>query len=118
MATVNNAPAVAENIKKIYERRVVAVFALAGNNALQALLRFKRAQSQNTFWKNETSDALNRMSTKPFKRGTLIGFRMTHGIFYGIWLELANEGRHAAIRPIIGIQAKIFFKEAKALYSD
>lgn len=118
MAVVNNADAVAEDIKKIYVRRAAAVFALAGSNALQGLLRFKRAQSRNTFWNNETSDALNRMSTRPFRRGTLIGFRMQHGVFYGVYLELANDRRHEAIRPLMGIQGKIFFKEVKALYVD
>lgn len=107
---------VAANISKIYQRRRAALFALAGNNALDALLRFKRAQAQNTFWKNESNDAMNLMYTKPFIRGDIIGFRMGHGVFYGIYLEKANDGRHAAIRPIISIQAKRFHKEAEALY--
>ena len=107
---------VKKNISEIYIRRKAALFALSGSNALDALLRFKRAQAQNTFWNNESSDALNRMFTKPFTRGDIVGFRMAHGVFYGVFLEKANDGRHEAIRPIMGIQAKIFFKQVKELY--
>ena len=109
-------PTVKKNISEIYLRRRAALFALAGNNALEALLLFKRAQAQNTFWKNESNDAMNTMFTKPIQRGNIIGFRMAHFMLYGLYLELANDRRHEAIRPIISIQAKIFFKQAKELY--
>lgn len=107
-----------KNIKSIYERRIAALYALSLNYAAISLNYFRQAQSNNKFWNNQTYDAMNRVFTDAQIQGSTISWGMAHGVAYGIALELANNGRHAAITPVIRRFAPRFFRDVQEIYSD
>jgi hypothetical protein len=89
------------NIEKIFERKVAAAYALCQDEALRTSQDFQAHQAANQFWENRTNQAMDRMFTEPFKTEDAIGFIMAHGVEYGVYLELANNRKHQAIRPMI-----------------
>ncbi|WP_291632206.1 hypothetical protein [Clostridium sp.] len=56
---------------------------------------------ENRKWVDRTSAARNRMTAKSEKKA--FGYRLTlaHGVDYGLWLELANEGNYAILDETI-----------------
>ena len=110
-----NTAQVADNIANIYELKKVKLYALSVSYAARAVNMFKSFQDGNVFWDNQTDDALKRMFAKAFIDGNEIGFFLSHGVEYGIYLELANDRQNEAIKPIIEILAPQFFREARAL---
>lgn len=56
-------------------------------------------------WTDRTGAARNRLKGSSEKIN--IGYRvqLSHGVDYGIWLELANEKRFAIVEPIIRLSA-------------
>jgi hypothetical protein len=82
-----------------------------------ALQWFRAQQSGNAFWQNETYDAMNRMFSGVFKKENMIGWFMAHEMDYGVYLELANDGVHAAIRPTINNFFWKFYKKARLIYN-
>lgn len=113
-----NTKDIVKKIKGIYERRRVAIYALSLNYAATALQYFRQQQGSNTYWNNQTYDAMNRVFTDAEIKGDTISWGMAHGVSYGIALELANNGRHAAIAPIMRRFAPRFFRDVQGLYSD
>lgn len=92
---------VKKNIGNIFERKIAALFALCQDEALRTIQEFRNEQSGEAFWKNRTFQAMDRMFTESFKEPEAIGFIMAHGVQYGVYLELANNRKHQAIRPMI-----------------
>lgn len=111
-----NEKQVALNIKSIYDRRCAALYALALKYAGLAINYFRAQQNNETYWKNQTSDAKNRMFTNAFIEDNVIGWFMAHGVEYGPYLELSNNGAHEAIRPIIIEFAAKFIDDAKKIF--
>jgi hypothetical protein len=107
---------VKRNIADIYNRRVAAIYALSLEYAAIALRYFRQVQSGGGFWQNRTSEALNRMFSNAFRDGNEIGWFMSHGVSYGVYLELANDRKHEAIRPTIQRFASRFINAVKRLY--
>lgn len=52
-------------------------------------------------WKDRTGDARKRLSGKTYKIPKGRRIELSHGVWYGIWLELANEKKYAVIKPSI-----------------
>jgi len=94
-------PQVLKNINTIYDRKKVATYALCLEYAALALNYFRQAQSVNKFWINRTGQAKDLMFTDAKMTTTYISWLMAHGIKYGVYLELANDGQNEAIRPVI-----------------
>jgi hypothetical protein len=107
---------VSVEIRRIYRRREVIAFALASSLAIRAINLFRKNQSNNKYWINRTSQALNRAFSDAFKDSKSIGFFLAHGVKYGVYLELANDRKHEALRPIISGLAIKFVKDLKFLY--
>lgn len=114
---------VKKNIKKIYNRRRAALYALALDYAAIAIRYFREVQppkpnSQGKFWYNRTGGAAARMFTKPYIEKNIVGWIMSHAVQYGVYLELANDRRNEAIRPIIKRYAGRFFRDAEKFFKD
>lgn len=109
---------VKNNIKKIYEKRKAAIYALCLYYAGLAINYFRRQQSNGAYWSNQTSQAKDLMFSDAFIEGNIIGWFMAHGVEYGPYLELANDGKNQAIKPIMQRFAGRFLKDVKELYSD
>lgn len=112
---------VKNNIKNIFERRRASLYALALYYAAQAINYFRSVQpptpnSKGKFWTNRTGQAAARMFTNAELGKDFITWFMAHGVQYGVYLELANDRRYAAINPIIQRYAGRFIEDAKKLY--
>lgn len=92
---------VKRNIRSIEERRVVATIALCEYYAGLAQQTFRERQIANGFWTNRTNTAYNEVFADNFRDGNDVGFFIAHAVEYGVYLELANDRKHEALRPII-----------------
>jgi len=116
--SIDNIDGVKKNIASIFDKRKIAILALAFQYAGYADKYFNDNQARNEYWNNQSYDAKNRMFTDAKIEGNIIFWRMGHGVEYGPYLELANNGRNQAIRPIIQKYAGRFFRDVKELYAD
>jgi hypothetical protein len=128
------AAGVAANVSEIYSRRRAAVYALCLAYAGQILAEFRTQQlvgpgggswidryngrGIGRYWNNQTETAARTVFSKAFTDGADIGFFISHMVEYGVYLELANDRRHEALRPIIEKAYPAFRRDIEALYSD
>lgn len=103
---------------KIFERRRASLYALSLEYAGRALNEFRRKQARNVFWVNRTGTARDLVFSDAYLQGTEVGWFIAHGVEYGVYLELANDGKYQALRPIINQFAQPFFDDAFELYKD
>ena len=109
---------VVANINGIYEKRKLAVYALCKYYASIVIKDFKTVQENDYYWTNRSHFAKDTMFTKAFSDSDAIGFFMAHTMEYGPSLELANDGRHAAIKPTIEKFLPQFEKDLKKIYGQ
>ena len=114
MAT--NVAEVSRNIENLYDKRRVAVYALCLNYAARVLRYFRQEQKQEWYWDNQTNIAMNTVFSKAFKDDNTLGFFLAHTQQYGIKLELGNNRRHEALRPIINKYLPKFQADLAKLY--
>ena len=112
---------VVSNIRGIYERRRASVYALCLYYASLAINYFKQVQpaspgSAGEFWHNQSGQAAARMHSGAYQEENIIAWFMAHGVQYGVYLELANDARHQAIRPVIQRFIGRFHQDLKKLY--
>lgn len=113
-----NEAAVAQKIGLIYERRRAALYALCLRYAGAAINKFRADQRSGRFWSNRSGAARDLMFTDAFIEGDVIGWFMAHAVEYGPYLELANNGKNQAIRPIMAEFLKPFLNDVQKLFKD
>lgn len=128
MGAREDANRVKKNILTTFQRRQAAIFAISAQYAVLAIQKFKDEQdtglqTEGKFWFNRTNQAVDRMFTVPFIDGLDVGWRMGHGVEYGVYLELANDRRNEAIRPTVRFftdrrRKNNFFRAVARLYTD
>jgi len=114
---------VKKNILSIYERKRAAVFGFCAEYAQIGLRYFydEQGASPSTpgrFWFNRTAQAAMRIISMPRQSGDTIAWRMAHGVRYGVYLELANDRKHEALRPIIQRFSGRLLEDIGKLYAD
>jgi len=107
---------VTKNIAGIVERKKAAAFALAQSLAVQMLNEFRERQSGGEFWTNQTEQAFQRVFTNTGMDAESIFFFIAHGVEYGVYLELANDRKHEALRPLALKYAAKFTKGLKEIF--
>ena len=115
MSTEQDINNVIQRTKAIYGQKSVKLYALSLSYAGKAINMFRSFQDGNVFWDNQTDQAMRRMFSNAFIDSQSVGFFLSHGVEYGVYLELANDRQNEAIKPIIDILAPKFFQEARAL---
>lgn len=85
------------------------LYALSLEYAGQAINKARAEKN----WTDRTSQAVDRMFSSAFIDKDEIGFFLSHGVFYGVYLELANDRKYEIIRPVIEELAPLFFKDAQ-----
>lgn len=88
---------VKRNLDEWVKRQRAAVVALANNWAGQLEGRAKA----NAPWTDRTANARNGLFGSTEVRGNETFIRLGHSVEYGIFLELANDGRFAILKPTI-----------------
>jgi hypothetical protein len=120
MSATEDAKNVSKNLEAITRRRVDALYALAKDVAARMLQEFRQNQgfqqgSRGAYWTNQTSEAVRTVFAEAFKTPQYIGAFIAHRMLYGVWLELANDRRHEALRPLAEKYGKEFFIQAKKI---
>ncbi len=108
MGLDNDIDKVNRNIADAFDRKIAAGFALLEDEAIRTIREFNDLQAGEEFWQNKSFQAKDRMFTEAFKQEDAIGFFMAHGVQYGVYLELANNRKHQAIRPMIESRLSAF----------
>lgn len=118
MSTVTGIDNVKNNIAAIFERRRAALYALCAMYSEKIVQEFLYLQNSNNFWINRTGQAKDRVFAIPyFDTDTdSIGFRMFHGVIYGVYLELANDRKHEALRFMIERYFPFVMQSVNELY--
>jgi len=125
---------VSANLDAIFERKRAAVLALCLAYAGQILAEFRVQQlvgpgggswidryngrGAGRYWNNQTESAAKTVFADAFIDGEDIGFFIAHMMDYGVYLELANDRRHEALRPLIEQFFPAFKRDLAALYAD
>ena len=111
---------VSRNIAAIYERKRAAVYALSVYYAGLVLAEFRKRQLGGTgyYWSNKTFSAGNTVFSDAFQEGDTIGFFLAHAVEYGVYLEMANDRVHAALRPLIEEFFPKFKADLEKIYVD
>ncbi len=107
---------VLKNIDNIYKRYRIAVKEIAKHYALKAKADFVKEQGEEKYWENQTNQAMDRMFTKAFVELSIVGWFMAHGVEYGPYLELANNGQNQSIRPTMAKFAAPFLKDVQEIF--
>jgi hypothetical protein len=125
---------VGQNITAIFARRRAAVYALCLAFAGQILAEFRAQQmtgpgggswidryngrGKGRYWNNQTETAAKTVFSDAYIDGEDIGFFISHLMEYGVYLELANDRRHEALRPLIEKYFPLFKRELAQIYTD
>ncbi|MGL5507477.1 MAG: hypothetical protein ACRDB0_06220 [Paraclostridium sp.] len=81
------------------ESRSMAALGLYGDSVAKKMEAYAKS---NRPWTDRTSSARNRLTgTSVRLSGSKIRCNISHGVDYGIWLELCNERRYAVLKPTI-----------------
>jgi hypothetical protein len=90
--------------------------------ALAAIMEFEAPNveshaKQTAPWRDQTGNARGSLTARSFIRGRTYGIRLSHGVPYGIWLEVRFAGRYAVILPTIQAKGPQVMETATLLFS-
>lgn len=111
-----NEQQVLATIFTIQEKKRLAIIALCKQYATLVIQDFQNIQANDHFWNNQSGFAKDLMFAEEFEEKNVIGFFMAHAVDYGPSLELANDGKHAALRPMIEKFLPKFKKDLEQLW--
>lgn len=106
MSASQDAAKVAKYLRGYYVRKLAALQALAKTLAEEMLADFQTRQgfaqeTRGEFWHNRFSEAVRKVYAEDFTTESKLGFFIAHGVYYGVYLELANDRKYEALRPMI-----------------
>ena len=107
-------------IEEIYARKKIAAYALCLHYSALALQYFRKRQSgRGLYWTNRTHLAADTVFSGAFKEeGEIVGWFMAHTLQYGVYLEKANNEKHAALNPIVNHFQPYFMYHMREIYAD
>ena len=106
------------SVKGIYLRKKNSMNALCLQYAGYALQRFRQKQSQNAFWKNQTGSLFNNAFSGSEITQEFIAFYLALKEGYGVYVELANNRKHEAVRPTVMAFYSRFMRDVEKIYAD
>lgn len=107
-----------QSVKGLYLRKKNAMNALCLQYAGYALQRFRQKQKQNAFWHNQTGNLLNDAFSGSDITQEFIGFYLALYEDYGVYVELANNRKHEAVRPTVMAFYSRFMRDVEKIYAD
>lgn len=72
---------------------------------------------ENRKWTDRTGDARGRLAGRAYKSNTGIRIELSHGVNYGLWLELAHEKKYAIIEPTVRLKSREVMEDFQDLLS-
>ena len=84
-----------------FQGRALMAFKMYSDTAAKSLEEYMK---EHRVWTDRTGDARKRLTGRSSEIPN--GFRITlsHGVNYGIWLELAHEKRYAILEPTVRLR--------------
>lgn len=90
----------ARGLKRLAEMELRTKAAL-GLYADTSAKKMESEAKTSAIWEDRTGAARQRINGSWKWQGNIIRIELSHGVDYGIWLELCNEGKYAIITPTI-----------------
>ena len=111
-----------DQLKEIYQKKRAALYSLCLAFAGAALSEFRSRQPGGSgvtgeFWTNQTSVAADSVFSDAFVDKDDVGWFLAHGVEYGVYLELANDRQHEALRPIVEAMFPKFMDAVRSVYA-
>jgi hypothetical protein len=94
----------------IYTEEVIVAL---GNLATYFAPLIENWMKNNALWTDRTGNARQSLYTEVEKMVSEVSIYLSHGQPYGIWLELANQGRYAIVQPALDYWAKRVWQSVK-----
>ena len=91
-----------KRIKELDRRFDIAIMMYANTQSA----KLEGYMKANRPWVDRTGEAKRRLSANAEQTEEGVQIVLSHGISYGVWLELAHEKRYAIIAPTIRIKSK------------
>lgn len=85
-------------------KAALTMYARTKANEYEAYMKANRK------WTDRTNEAKNQLNAKVISSKNEITIVLSHGVDYGIWLELANEENYSIIKPTINSVGPTYFK--------
>jgi hypothetical protein len=85
------------NLRRGPERAKRAAYATAVSMAPQC----ENYMKNNAPWQDQTGNARNGLTARPYVEGDQVGIVLAHSVPYGIFLEARWSGRYAIIQPTL-----------------
>jgi hypothetical protein len=105
-----------QSLKAMTDKYTKALFAAGNREAEQIAQEMEVWARANAPWMDRTGDARALLDAHVDETVGPIGMVVIqHGVPYGLWLEIANQGRYAIIAPTIDMWAPIFFHRLERL---
>ena len=104
------------NIDALYDRTKAAVYALCKQYAGLALQRFRQKQARDAYWNNQTNTAYNTVFSDAELTREYCEFFLAQSVEYGVYLELANDRKHEAIRPTVMAFYSRFMRDLEKIF--
>jgi len=105
---------VIRNLENWAYRRRAAVIALAKDWAGKLEGRAK----QNAPWKDRTGNARNGLKGEVAVGANEVKIALAHSVDYGVFLELANDGKHAILKPTLDAAAPEIYRTYERLWKE
>lgn len=109
---VDDVGKIKNNIRNEYSRREAKLVALSFYFAGKLLNEFRVAQAANRYWTNRTNTAYDEVFSGTIEEEGEVGIFLAHMVEYGVYLELAHDRKHEALRPIVKRLSREYFKAA------
>lgn len=109
---------VKNEIRKIYNRKKRAALALCLMYAGKAIQLMRDQQASSKFWQNQTGLLKDTMFSGVIDSGGEFGWFVAHMLRYGIYVELANNRKHAILLPTIARFYSRFIRDLEEIYGD
>ena len=96
----------------LYDQRAIEAVGIFANTQAKNL---ERDAKKNRPWIDRTGEARKRLTG--YVERIEHGYRiiLAHGVDYGIWLELANEGKYGIVGKMIDIEAPFIMRDFEGL---
>ena len=104
----------------VLNKKKTLIIALCNEYAALAEKRFRQKQPSGTgvtgeFWTNQTSTAADTVFSGVFVSRHIYGFFLAQAVEYGVYLELANDRKHAALLPTVMAFYARFFRDLQEI---
>lgn len=77
----------------------------------------EKDMKENRKWTDRTGDAKKRLKGRAYAMPKGVRIELSHGVEYGLWLEMAMEKRYAIIAPTIRIAGPFVLEGFRDLFS-